>query len=240
MFSPDEKRYTHSVIINLNADLRDKSKPGLIVPIDYLKKAIADAGYRSSMNTCICRDASHCIDYPHDVCCIFLGEGARILEQRGLGYEISLEDAEARVNRAAELGLIGNAIWIEVEQFVWGVKNENMNRFLEICFCCPCCCVAINSVRNATAEMQRRFESVGWQAVVNEACTNCGLCVKDCPQQAITMGTDRISVNEKCFGCGICKTKCPYGAITLELLKPLKENVTDYFRENANLDLNLY
>lgn len=240
MFSPVENRYTHTVIFDLNVDLTDKASDSVVVPIDFMKQAIKDAGFRASMNKCICRDASHCKDYPTDICCIFVGEGAQVLIDRKLGYEISLEDAMARVDQAAELGLIGSALWIEVEQFIWGIKNEHMNRWLEFCFCCPCCCVAFNAVKNATREMQDRFQSIGWQARVNENCNGCGNCVEVCPQQAISLVNGQAEIAEYCFGCGLCKTKCALNAIRVELVKPMKDRVVDYFREDGLLELNLY
>lgn len=43
----------------------------------------------------------------------------------------------------------------------------------------------------------------------DEFCILCGICVKSCPQQAISMD-EYITVDmDKCIGCGTCKEKCP-------------------------------
>ena len=42
------------------------------------------------------------------------------------------------------------------------------------------------------------------------ACIKCGLCVKNCPQQCITMENNIPVVDlSKCNSCGTCREKCP-------------------------------
>ena len=55
-------------------------------------------------------------------------------------------------------------------------------------------------------------------AAVNQACNvgciACGLCVKNCPQQAIFLKNNVAVIDyTKCNGCGTCVTKCPKKAI---------------------------
>ena len=48
----------------------------------------------------------------------------------------------------------------------------------------------------------------------DDACTNCGLCVRNCPYFAMSMEDGRVLVDEsKCFGCGLCESRCPVNAI---------------------------
>ncbi len=50
-----------------------------------------------------------------------------------------------------------------------------------------------------------------------EKCNACGLCVKVCPYNAITLNKElkRISIIEAaCRGCGTCAAECPFGALT--------------------------
>jgi len=50
-----------------------------------------------------------------------------------------------------------------------------------------------------------------------EKCKVCGLCVKVCPYNAITLNKDlkRIELIEAaCGGCGTCAAECPFGALT--------------------------
>jgi hypothetical protein len=114
MFTPDEKRYSAGTIYNLNVDVSDKGE-SVVVPMDLVKDMLKKAKYIASTNACICRDANSCKDYPKDVCCLFMSNSGRTIVDHKVGYEISLEDALARVDKAAELGLVGQALFVEVE-----------------------------------------------------------------------------------------------------------------------------
>ncbi|MFX1391743.1 MAG: hydrogenase iron-sulfur subunit, partial [Promethearchaeota archaeon] len=49
-------------------------------------------------------------------------------------------------------------------------------------------------------------------------CGLCGLCVKICPYNAISIELDKISIDKfKCKGCGTCASVCPTNAIDLNL-----------------------
>jgi ferredoxin len=42
------------------------------------------------------------------------------------------------------------------------------------------------------------------------ACIKCGLCVKNCPEQCISLNTNIPVVDlSKCTSCGTCTEKCP-------------------------------
>ena len=55
--------------------------------------------------------------------------------------------------------------------------------------------------------------------IVNpDTCKMCGICVKECPVEAIADGTKKTKKpafidNEKCIRCDICFEKCPFGVI---------------------------
>jgi 2-oxoglutarate ferredoxin oxidoreductase subunit delta len=52
-----------------------------------------------------------------------------------------------------------------------------------------------------------------------ERCKECGLCVNNCPKQAISFSEEineqgyryTIIDHDKCIGCGVCYTVCPDG-----------------------------
>lgn len=46
------------------------------------------------------------------------------------------------------------------------------------------------------------------------ACIGCGICVKNCPNQAVTVSDFHAVIDQdKCVGCGVCAEKCPKKAI---------------------------
>jgi len=59
-------------------------------------------------------------------------------------------------------------------------------------------------------------------------CISCGLCVEECPGQAVEMVSTGPAFSRPvaCTYCGLCEDLCPVGAISLEyeILFPAAEN----------------
>ncbi len=52
----------------------------------------------------------------------------------------------------------------------------------------------------------------------NIGCIGCGICAKNCPQEAIELENNLAKIDyEKCVNCGICAEKCPTKAIYANL-----------------------
>ncbi len=64
-------------------------------------------------------------------------------------------------------------------------------------------------------------------------CIKCGLCVKNCNENAITIGEKSFIDHEKCVGCGACLAVCPNKAVTIMTLKGAARFITggNDFRE---------
>ncbi|MHA1191865.1 MAG: hydrogenase iron-sulfur subunit [Promethearchaeota archaeon] len=51
-----------------------------------------------------------------------------------------------------------------------------------------------------------------------EKCGLCGLCIKSCPFNAITLDSEKIKIDRfKCKGCGSCVSSCPTGALEMNI-----------------------
>jgi len=236
MVKLDPSGRTQTYVLNLNKEVHDRTQ-NVVLPIDMMKRLVRNSKYRAIMHGCLCRTAHSCRDYPVDHACIFIGGSAKAIVDRRMGFEATVDEALAHIDRGAELGLIGQAMWVEVEKHLFGFRSgDGTAHWLEICFCCPCCCSAFKLIRATDqADIKERFRSIGWKAEVKgEACNACGLCVKKCPVGAISLDNDRISIDEKvCLGCGFCAAACKRAAITLQLRTPLKGTVQDYFTDGG-------
>lgn len=240
LFAPESRTYTQGHVYNLNVDLEDDVQ-NVTLPIDFVREAVLNAEYIGGMKSCFCRDGFGCKEYPHDIGCLFLNGSGRAVVDHGLAVEFTKEEALARIDKGAELGLVCQALWVQVERFLWGLKTEKMNELLEICFCCPCCCAGLNLVAAGDRSIRQRFAPSGWTAVCDRSlCTGCRECADHCPQDAISFRESdgkQVIDQETCMGCGLCKARCPEGAILIKQTMPMRDNMHAYFLEEGRLDL---
>lgn len=78
---------------------------------------------------------------------------------------------------------------------------------------------------------------------VSNQCTGCGVCVDQCPFNAIEIKDNQAVILESCTLCGSCESVCPVGAITIEKKGGPQINLADYkgvwvFGEQRNGKLN--
>lgn len=226
--------------VDVNIDL-SKQAQGRTVhpPIELIRKTLEEAQYRAIMKECLCRVTFKCDDYPRDLGCLFVGKAAQSCVKSGIAKEATLEECNAHVDRAIALGLAPSAYWVEVEEFVWGFKNEDIPHFMEFCFCCDCCCAAVQFHQRAGGELQKVLQqNVGWQCqVITESCTGCEACVPKCPFGYLGKDSRGVmQVDSACIGCGRCLDACSSKALHVVQTGETKEKLTDYF---ANLHLKL-
>ncbi len=52
---------------------------------------------------------------------------------------------------------------------------------------------------------------------INDECIKCGICVDECPVEAISEGDETYIIDEdKCTDCGACADACPSEAIIIK------------------------
>jgi len=69
--------------------------------------------------------------------------------------------------------------------------------------------------------------------MVQEKCVSCGICIKNCPEKAITYNAQKKAQidYEKCIGCGQCVASCHYGAARAvydQAIDILNEKIAEY------------
>lgn len=240
-FEPEEASYSHGSMMPLNVSVEDEAKTS-VMPIDLIFEAIDRAEYIGQMERCICRSAHECNHFDKHIGCLFFNMAGVTAVKNGLAHPVTKEEAKAHVYEARDAGLMGQALYVELEQMVWGFRNDRMDEFLEICFCCPCCCVAMDVCRNANRVIKNRFSGSGYTMVVNhDKCIGCGKCISSCPQEIIATREDGkvIIDQEHCMGCGCCKSVCANDALELKMTMPMRESLHEYFLKEGSIDLNM-
>ena len=194
------------------------------LPSQIVERIIRDASFRFILNRCLCRSLEPCRNYPAEIGCLFLGEGAREIDPR-LGKEASTEEALDHHRQAVTRGLIpmaGNLRW----DSLWlGVNRAD--RLLTICHCCDCCCY-FKVYRHLPQEAARGLKKLeGLEVRVENTCDGCGICVERCFIQAMTLRDGKAIVGESCRGCGRCAMVCPLEAVKITLRKGIEHRAED-------------
>ncbi len=226
--------HAESAIVPINKDLtfKAKNKENFVMPIEKIREAVREASYRIILHKCLCRDSFKCKNYPIDIGCLMIGEACRHMVKSGIAREATLEESMAHLDRGAELGLVGICAWTEMESVGKGIPKEDQMKYIEICFCCPCCCNGLVNFKKwyKIPELHKLMTPTGWRAVATEDCTGCGSCTESCPMDALKVETDgTLSTHESCIGCGLCTNKCPQDALVMEQYELMKEHILDYF-----------
>jgi NAD-dependent dihydropyrimidine dehydrogenase PreA subunit len=170
-----------------------------------------------AVSVCPCRhrkniddDSADCT-YPAEVCLHFDDLGRYTVES-GLGRKITREEARQILRQSAEAGL------------VHGVSNWK-EKVDTICNCCKCCCMWFEAYHKLGHS--RSLDESNYRVKTSpETCKACGLCVKRCPMEALTLEDSSEAGNKKgkaalvnpdlCIGCGVCAFKCPTKSLVLE------------------------
>ncbi len=189
------------------------SPESTVVPSEVVERFIEKANYHWIMNSCLCRSAENCQNYPIELGCLFLGEAVLSINPK-LGRLVSKAEALEHVQRCREAGLV-HLIGRNRLDVLWlGVGPGD--RLLTICNCCPCCCLwrILPDVAPGMSSSVHRMPGV--KVTVSDRCVGCGTCTEGgCFVDAIHLRDGRASVDDECRGCGRCVTVCPQQAIEL-------------------------
>lgn len=70
------------------------------------------------------------------------------------------------------------------------------------------------------ANFEQQRGECGDKTIVPDTCRQCDVCIKVCPQTAISLNTEtgaKIINQQLCIGCGYCVDKCPQHVMTLNI-----------------------
>ena len=156
---------------------------------------------------CPCRATAQLLgkkrcDHPLENC-IKYDELAEYLIEKGIGREISREEALDVIRKSEEAGLVHL-----VDNAREGIKHT--------CNCCGCCCWSVGSIRRRKIARDVLMATYFLRETDKGKCSGCGACVEICPVHAIQMERDFPVVDKEwCIGCGVCAVPCPVSAVRL-------------------------
>jgi Pyruvate/2-oxoacid:ferredoxin oxidoreductase delta subunit len=185
----------------------EKIEAGSVIHTYDQMSAYVESADPISVATCFCRHEAELID-PNDSCgapndvCMQFGVGARFAIDKGMGREVSKQEALEILKRSEEAGLVHCSV--------------NRQQLDFVCNCCADHCVILE-VALAQPKPGLALNS-GFQPKLDpEACNACEECVERCPATALAMSQDDIPAVDldRCFGCGVCATTCPTDAFAL-------------------------
>jgi len=170
---------------------------------------------RVVVTDCICRKqkrlVGHGCDAPLEVCFMF-GSMGQYYVDRGMGREISAEEAIRILTDAQEAGLVTQP-----------ATAQNPGG---MCNCCGDCCGVLTALKRHPRPAEKVFSNY-FASVDRDLCTGCQTCVDRCQMDAIEINSDGDTeiLRERCIGCGLCVAACPEGALQL-ILKPEEQRRT--------------
>lgn len=95
------------------------------------------------------------------------------------------------------------------------IQPSNSQAPTIVCNCCGDCCAVLRMAK-MYPKPAALFATNYYAEVDNQSCSGCGVCLKRCQMEALTITNKKSSINlDRCIGCGLCVSTCPKKAIKL-------------------------
>ena len=180
-----------------------------VSPFDDVVALINKAHEPFAILECICRkkkdiEGNACKKTTRKETCLAMGDMGAGAIHIGIGREITRDEALDIIKQNQKDGLV--------------LQPANAQDADFICSCCGCCCGMLDMQHNLPKPLD--YWATNFHATVDATqCNGCGVCVKRCQVNAVTVlekgACARVNLN-LCLGCGVCVTTCPKTAISLE------------------------
>ena len=173
---------------------------------NHMMETVLERAQTFALAHCPCRVQADLLgrgcEHPLEVCLKF-DDMAEYLIERGLGREVTRDEAREVVRKSAEAGLVHF-----VDNAAGAVKHN--------CNCCGCSCWNVGTIKRRKIPRDALMATYFLRTTAEDKCTGCGECVDVCPVDAVKMSDGLAVVDEEwCIGCGVCVPRCNFGAIEL-------------------------
>ncbi|SMF15351.1 4Fe-4S binding protein [Desulfovibrio gilichinskyi] len=179
--------------------------PERVLPYNKARDIVLSEPDHIAALECPCRATQKKPCLPLNVCLI-IGEpfASFVVENHpDKARRITIDEAARILEAENARGHVHNAFF----------KDVMLGRFYSICNCCPCCCGAMEAMKNSIPMLAPS----GYISIVDpNKCIGCGQCMEYCPFGAMKIRDKRMRIDPaKCMGCGVCINKCRKGSLRL-------------------------
>ena len=190
------------ITINQDIPLQDLEQ---VIPYPMARDLVLEGPPDVAVFQCACRQNRENPCEPIEVCMV-IGQpfvDFIVTHHPGSSHRVTQAEALALLQAEHERGHMHSA-WF---------KDAAMDRFYAICNCCKCCCGGVEVMTRYGAPS---LASSGYVAQVDDAfCAACATCEDACLFEAIRVNGSAVVDWEACMGCGVCVGQCPNEAISL-------------------------
>lgn len=222
--------------IPINEQLQESES--VVVPKQIIEDVIRKTSHRAILPTCLCRIGCRCEHHDMGIGCIFLGEATKQMHP-SLGKPATVDEALKHLDKAIANGLIPQIGKVDPDAAWSGVKMKDWDRFLTLCFCCTCCCIAMRKHQKWNAEFRDKMVKIeGIDIHIDDNCNGCGICAGKCFAKAISIDNKKAIIDDDCCKlCGICVDHCPKNAISINIVDEDKMTEVMYGRIRSYGDI---
>lgn len=190
------------------------------LPREVAREMVRRANYHIIVDRCVCRDASRCTNFDHEIGCIVMGGITQDFLPTS-SHRVSKEEALKHIDRGIKAGLVPTVARTKLDNFIFMTPDKGQMGGL--CFCCDCCCAISGSYGDLPVqEMSPLYHTMpGLTIEVTDACVACGKCEEHCAFGAIKVQNGRAyHKKDRCTGCGRCALVCPNEAVEMTMTDP--------------------
>ena len=135
-------------------------------------------------------------------------EANKIMQKKGTGfyamYGVKMVDTYIPMYDASKNEKIESQIDPQIEEIITQIKERRIGDYLK---------GTVPVFINKACSFQYKQVRKTYNLTIDESCIHCGLCAKECPEQAIEIKDYVTFKKEQCMMCLRCLHHCPVNAI---------------------------